>query len=79
VCRRLATDLSAGSDRGGRDSAELDRFVPLLLRLYEQAEQARDLHLRGECLDWWDRLLEAQVGGAVESLTQLDHGTVSDL
>jgi hypothetical protein len=78
VCGQLATHPSVASqDRGGLKSVDLDRFVPLLLRLYEQAEQARDLRLRGECLDWWDRLLEARIGGAVESLTRLDHGLVS--
>ena len=57
VCGRLAADLADASRRGEHwDRFELDRFAPLILRLYEQAEQARDVRLRNSCLDWWDRL-----------------------
>ena len=74
VCDRLAADLA---DPARRDGFPTERFVPLLLRLYEQAEQDRDPGLRAACLDWWDRLLEARLGGTIQVLGELDASTVA--
>jgi hypothetical protein len=80
VCERLATDMArVAQDRRARYSFELDEFVPLLLRLYEQAEQERNRDLRNDCLNWWDRLLEARIGAAHELLSKLDLGTAPAL
>jgi hypothetical protein len=79
VCIRVATDLT---DPSRRDQLQggyaLNQFVPLVLRLYEQAEQAKDTRLRTACLDWWDRLLEARMGGAEQVLAELDAGAGTD-
>ncbi|MFO0879801.1 MAG: hypothetical protein U0840_20835 [Gemmataceae bacterium] len=75
VCGRLAADLADPARRGDhRAWVDLERFFPLTLRLYEQAEQGRDVQLRNRCLDWWDRLLEARLGGAAQALGELDAG-----
>lgn len=76
VCARLSTDLNALT-RDGRNSNsfELTRFIPSLLRFYEQAEQVNNLTLRGRCLDWWDRLIESRTPGALNLMASLDTGT----
>jgi hypothetical protein len=79
VCIRVAGDLG---DPNRREQLQggfaLDRFVPLILRLYEQAEQVGDRRLRTACLGWWDRLLEARMGGAAQVLGELDAGAGID-
>lgn len=75
VCARLSTDLS-DLTRDGRssNSYELTRFIPSLLRFYEQAEQVNNLTLRAMCLNWWDRLIEARTPGALNLMASLDAG-----
>ncbi|MEO1088830.1 MAG: hypothetical protein AAFY88_31770, partial [Acidobacteriota bacterium] len=46
-------------------------LVPLLLRLYEQAEGQNPV-LHQNCLDLWDRLLEARVGSAIGLNRKID-------
>jgi len=78
ICDRLVTDLASVSrSRVNRIGFDLARFVPLVLRLYEQAEQVRDWRLRDACLDWWDRLLEARMGGTGQLLGELDASVTS--
>jgi len=73
VCGQLTANLVDAGRRGERqDGLALDRFVPLILRLYEQAEDARNSGLRTKCLDWWDRLLEARMGGSMQILGDLE-------
>jgi hypothetical protein len=79
VCIRVAGDLTDPARREQlQDGFALDRFVPLILRLYEQAEQIGDKRLRTACLDWWDRLLQARMGGAAQLLGNLDAGGGAD-
>ena len=79
VCVRVAGDLTDPTRREQLQGGyALDRFVPLILRLYEQAEQVGDTRLRTACLDWWDRLLEARMGGAAQVLGELDAGSGID-
>ncbi|HKI04277.1 MAG TPA: toll/interleukin-1 receptor domain-containing protein [Thermoanaerobaculia bacterium] len=52
-------------------SGDARQLLPLLLRLYEQA-QARDKVLYLRCLDLWDRLLERRVGAAMGLTRELD-------
>jgi hypothetical protein len=79
VCGRLAADYSDRNRRAdSRDGFALDEFMPLILRLYEQAEQIRDSRVRNACLDWWDRLLEARMGGVVQILGDLDASAAAD-
>lgn len=73
ICNRIVDNgPAAAREAGNRDHFDFDRFVPLILRLYEQAEQTRDRPIRNTCLDWWDRLLEARLGGARQLLAELD-------
>jgi hypothetical protein len=73
VCLRVAGDLSDLTKRAELQGGyALDRFVPLILRLYEQAEQVSDGILRSDCLDCWDQLLEARMGGTAQILGELD-------
>jgi len=80
VCGRLPIMLGherdqatqGGNDQG--DSFDINGFVPLILRLYEQAEQVKNTPLRDTCLDWLDRLLEARLGGAMQVLGDLEAG-----
>src|SRR5262249_35381361 len=75
ICARVAGDLPDPTRREQLQGVfALDRFVPLILRLYEQAEQVGDTRLRASCLDWWDRLLEARLGGAARVLGEMDAG-----
>lgn len=77
---RVAGDLA---DPARRDQLQggyaLNRFVPLILRLYEQAEQVGDTRLCTACLDWWDRLLEARMGGAAQVLGELEAAADSEI
>ena len=52
---------------GFRDTARglfgaTSELIPLLLRLYEQAQDHQDMNLRTRCLDAWDQLFEARIG-----------------
>ena len=44
-------------------------FLPMLLRLYEQAEEQSDVNIVNRCLDAWDALFEERVG-VVHELTR---------
>jgi hypothetical protein len=80
VCVRVAGDLTDPARRVKMQGGyALDRFVPLILRLYEQAEQTADGRLRAACLDWWDQLLEARMGGTAQILGEMDAGIRTDL
>jgi hypothetical protein len=73
-------DLFAGPLAGGtRDIREAHAYditlvPPLLLRLYEEAEQTAHRDLQVRCLDSWDNLLKARVGGIRELMHSLDGG-----
>jgi hypothetical protein len=45
---------------------------PLLLRLYEQAQDQRDGGIQNRCLDAWDRLFESRVGVTRELTRAID-------
>lgn len=50
-----------------RDSSQgvlhdLSLFVPILIRLYEQAEEAKNDQVVSRCLDAWDAMFEGRVG-----------------
>lgn len=47
------------------------QVLPLLLRLYEQAE-AEEPEIQRRCLDLWDELLEHRVDSALELTSELD-------
>jgi hypothetical protein len=75
VCRQLTVATSpVAQDASSSTSFDLQEFVPILLRLYEQAEQAGDRGLRTTCLNWWDNLIESKGDGALQLLARLDQG-----
>jgi hypothetical protein len=73
VCEAFAGPL-AGGTRDMREGLAHDITLvpPLLLRLYEQAEQAGQKGFQTRCLDSWDNLLQARVGGVRELMRSLD-------
>ena len=77
VCDRGLATLVAPLGSEPRAFFAMDEFVPLLLRLYEQAEQQADSSLRGKCLDWWDLLLEVRMGGSLQLTGDLDAAVLS--
>ena len=61
--RDASRDISTGI------AADVHMLPPLLLRLYEQAQDVGDETVINRCLDAWDLLFENRVGG-VRELTQ---------
>ncbi len=41
---------------------DLSQFVPMLIRLYEQAEEGKETEIVNRCLDAWDAMFEQRVG-----------------
>ncbi|WP_029631335.1 hypothetical protein [Zavarzinella formosa] len=75
VSRRLSGDLSpAMSDPANRHAHEFANLPPVVLRLYDEAEQAGNEEVRTQCLDWWDQLLAARLHGVREVIHRLDSG-----
>ena len=52
----------AGEDSSPRIAHDLSQFVPILIRLHEQAEDAKDTQTVSRCLDAWDAMFERRVG-----------------
>jgi len=68
----FANELAeASQDMATGISGDARQLLPLLLRLYEQA-QGHDQALYLRCLDLWDRLLERRVGAAMGLTQELD-------
>jgi hypothetical protein len=73
ACDVFATALADLSrDRRHRLAGDAHFSSPLVLRLYEQAQDTRDAAIQARCLDAWDRMLEARVGSAAASLDRID-------
>jgi len=73
VCHEFMGPLATGA-RDLREGLAYDVTLipPLLLRLYEQAEQSGRRELQGRCLDSWDGLLRARLGGVRDLMAALD-------
>jgi hypothetical protein len=73
VCEAFAGPL-AGWTRDLREGSANDiPLVPsLLLRLYEQAELTGRKDLQNRCLDIWENMLQARVGGSRELMRSID-------
>jgi hypothetical protein len=75
VCDVFAGDLAEDSrDLRTGIAADTGTVSELLLRLYGEASDILAADLRSACLDRWDRLLQARVGHARETLRQIDSG-----
>lgn len=48
---------------------DLSRFLPMLIRLYEQAEEEKETQIVNRCLGAWDVMFEQRVG-VVHELAQ---------
>ncbi len=71
--RTLIENLTRQGDEARREIQwRLDDLPSLLLRLYDEAEEADSGDLRELCLDAWDRLLESGQGGILRQLELLD-------
>lgn len=66
--------MTREAESRSRDPFALHDFFPLLLKLYEQAEEAGESGLRDECLDHLDELLSNGFPGAGRAVEQLDRG-----
>jgi hypothetical protein len=69
---QISGPLADASSPADRQSHSGMYIAKLLLRLYDQAEQENQRHLRSQCLDHWDALLRADVGSYQYMLTQID-------
>lgn len=73
ACERLmhaATDPARAQESHYNHS--LWCLPPLLLRLYEQAQDQRDGNIQNRCLDAWDQLFERRVGVTCELTRAID-------
>jgi len=61
--RDASRDLSQGIMH------DLSQFLPMLIRLYEQAEEGKETQIVNRCLDAWDAMFEQRVG-VVQELAQ---------
>jgi len=70
ICEAGEVVAGLASDTGARPDLHHDvrRLSPLLLRLYEQAQEQSSKDVSSRCLDTWDVLFEKQVG-SVRDLT----------
>ena len=68
-CGPRAQDTRDVSKRAWHEAGELAR---LLLRLYQQAEDARDYDMQARCLDAFDEMLRSGVGGLRGLLDDID-------
>jgi hypothetical protein len=70
ICGQFAGPLrDATRDYSTGIAGDARRILPILLRLYEQAQEAKDTVIINRCLDSWDLLYEKRVG-AVREMTQ---------
>jgi hypothetical protein len=51
---------------------DLSRFLPMVMRLYEQATDRQDLDVVNRCLDAWDAMFEKRVGIVHELAKAMD-------
>ncbi len=71
--KAIATRISSDMVQAARNLAVTHHFVPVLLRLYEQAEGEQNREIRELCLDAWDDLLRSGVEIGRKQLQQLEH------
>ncbi len=70
ICKQFAGPLrDASRDMSSGIAGDIHMLLPLLLRLYEQAQEISDITIINSCLDAWDLLYESRVG-FVQELTQ---------
>ena len=63
ICEVLAGSLRGASrDMSTGVAGDAHCIPPMLLRLYEQAQEQGDAQVLGRCLDAWDMLFEHRVG-----------------
>ena len=73
MCRQFVGPLHAASrDPSGGVMWDLSRFLPMVMRLYEQAADRQDLDALNRCLDAWDAMFEKRVGVVHELAKVMD-------
>ena len=70
MCERFVGPLrDAGRDPSQSIMFDLSHFLPLLIRLYEQANEQRDTQIADQCLDAFDAMFMRRIG-AIHELAQ---------
>ncbi len=73
MCRQFVGPLNAASrDPSGSIGWDLSQFLPMVMRLYEQATDRQDLDTLSRCLDAWDAMFEKRVGVVHELAKVMD-------
>lgn len=63
MCKQFVGPLrEASRDTSQSLMWDIDQFVPILIRLYEQAEEAKETDIVDHCLDAWDEMFKQRVG-----------------
>jgi len=74
ICRKFAGPLREASRNISTGIAgDVRMLPPLILRLYEQAQDAADIGIINKCLDAWDILFEGRVGTVRELTHSMDN------
>ena len=63
---------SKASDEGSEVLVDLHSYMPLMVRLYEQAKDIGEHDIEGMCLDIWDGMFEKRVGSVHEISKVID-------
>ena len=62
----------ASRDASGGVMWDMSRFLPIMIRLYEQANEHKDVRTVNGCLDAWDAMFETRVGVVRELAKVID-------
>lgn len=73
MCEQFIGPLhQASRDPSGGVMWSMSRFLPMMMRLYEQATDRRDLETVNRCLDGWDAMFAKRVGVVQELAKVMD-------
>jgi hypothetical protein len=73
MCREFVGPLQAATrDPSGGVMWDMSHFLPMLVRLYEQANERHDFQTVNHCLDAWDAMFEKRVGVVHELAKAID-------
>jgi len=73
MCDEFAGSLrEASRDPSGGVMWDVSQFVPMMMRLYEQANEHKDIDAVNRCLDAWDVMFEKRVGVVHELAKAID-------
>ncbi|MBC8876615.1 MAG: hypothetical protein H8E44_44875 [Planctomycetes bacterium] len=74
MCDQFVGPLrDASRDSSGGIMWDVSRFLPMMIRLYEQAHEQEDVDTVNRCLDAWDAMFEQRVGVVRELAKAIDY------